>query len=282
MKKLLFIFNFAFCANVFATNLFDYTVYIKENIQAECSDFMGLTAAGGNINLRDFLIQNDEVTTKCPLEAWQDLRMTRGSVQGPGGFACVRALRFFPDNTGVTTHSSPSASFSALNKAMNNASQKLSVLKTGHGVSVKRLSAEDFLAGHSIHLKTYSNDVLVLNVSGEVISFEKVGIILEGSARPSSIIWNFVDAKTLIIKSTGTNILIDGLPMGLPGTILAPQAKVIGNDARISGSLFAKEFVGLADSSTCSGSVSLQVNRYCFRSNIPGVGCGKPQTGGKD
>ena len=145
------------------------------------------------------------------------------------------------------------------------------------------LQASDIKFGSILTLDSTARQSLVVNVYGKKVVFDQITIALEGSSQPSNIIWNFPEATEVVLIQSGVHQpqSDQATIIGIPGTFVAPHAEVKANNVLVTGAIFAKSFVGSADRDDCSGKVSGQVNPGCFRSSIPGVGCGKPPHHGK-
>jgi hypothetical protein len=263
----------------FASTLFSYTVVTKGDLLAECSDFLGKTAVGRDAYLRDFLIKND-AKQGCPIEVSGLLKMTRGSISTSQGFTCARAQSHELDRSGVKNIVNYEVDFQTLNSQMNETSLALANVATGSN-QVYNLHPSDIKVGSNLILKTKGSESLIINMHGTSFSFDKINIELQGTAKPSNIIWNFYEATSVKMKRSGVKVTASGENIGFPGTILAPYAEVTLNNILISGAVFASSVVGMAEARNCTGMVSGQVNPVCFKSNIRGVGCGAAIRRGK-
>ena len=256
-------------------SLFDFAVYAKNNIEAECSDFMGRTGAGGSVYLRDFLIQISPNELGCALESNSSVQMRRGKIAFGSDVSCLAAQSFRNYDGDAGTLYSPSAPFLSLNQEMDSLSNQLASRISNPNVKQVTLDMNRVRSERTIQLSGSANQLLVLNIFESNVSFKNIGIHLNGSLLPKNIIWNFPNATTLEISHAGVD------PYGLPGTFLAPKAQVIFNNARITGALFADSILGRADQMDCQGVVSGQVNGACLNAVIPGVGCGSTGNGGQ-
>ena len=79
------------CANLNATKglLGAYTVYTSQGIQAECGDYQGKTASGGDVALQDFLIQSQSNDNSCALESSTSVYLIRGGIENQNNPSCV-------------------------------------------------------------------------------------------------------------------------------------------------------------------------------------------------
>lgn len=255
-------------------SLFDYTVYTKKGINAECSDFLGKTGSNAAITLRDFLIQEID-SKKCPLESSSSVTMTRGGVttdKDNRELSCVRTQNLLAYGAGVTGSETYGVPFKLYDRQMDEAS---ALISAGVDADSLVLNGAEFSYRKNIVLKGTFPRTLIVTVTGEKIKMNGMGITIEGDIGPQIIIWHFPDAKLIELSYSGMKLL------GIPGTILAPKARLVMNNALVTGAVYVNEFVGLADREDCSGRVSGQVNPVCLRSPIPGLGCKAPRRGGK-
>jgi hypothetical protein len=264
----------AFLALNAHASLFDYAVYTKKGINAECSDFLGKTGSNAAITLRDFLIQ-EIGSANCPLESSSTVTMTRGGVTTDKDnqvLSCVRTQNLDAYGSGVTGAETYGVRFKLYDRQMDDVS---AILSAGVDADSLVLEGSEFAYKKNITLKGTFPRTLVVTVKGESIKMYGMGIKIEGDIGPQNIIWHFPDANLIELSNTGMKEL------GIPGTILAPKARLIFNNARVTGAIYANEFVGLADREDCSHRVSGQVNPVCLRSPIPALGCKAPRRGGK-
>jgi hypothetical protein len=248
-------------------SLFDYAVYAKDTITAECSDYLGRTAAGGSVSLRDFLIQMDAGQSGCALESNTRVDLVRGQIAVGTNVSCVAAPNFSNTDAAVGPWYRAQAPFASLSQQMDTLSATLSHPIANTGVKQITLNMARVQASHTIALSGSANGLLVVNVLETDVSFYNYGVVLTGGLTAQNIIWNFPNTKTLFIAYSGMN------NYGMPGTFVAPQAQVTFNNARITGALFAKSIIGKADKADCSGVVSGQVNGACLLDIVPGIGC---------
>lgn len=267
-------------ASAQATSLFSYTVFTKANIYGECSDFLGRTGAGGDVYLRDFLIQASD-KKNCPLEVKGSLKMVRGSVENGEHWSCFNAGYFSFDRTGYDHAENYSVNYADLSAQMDKASQTLACLGTSTAHRVLNLNGAELKSNSVLEIEGSGNQSVVINVAGKKVMFEKMTIALKGGLKPSQIIWNFPEASEVVVRHSGVNqgSQTQDIVIGFPGTILAPSAEVSMNNVLITGAVFAHSYVGVADAADCSGLVSGQVNPACFRSTLPGIGCKSPSHG---
>lgn len=257
-------------ANVGAADLFDYTVYTKTGIFAECSDFLGKTGSNGPIRLRDFLIRSDLSSQACALETSHDIAMVRGAVQKGYAFSCVRAKKFKAEDTGFGDVKRYKVDFDELDSQLDQLSGRLTELE-----SKLTLQVVNHTYGNIELQKITRGDLLVVKVLGKDIKFRNLGIGLNETVRPSNIVWHFPEAESITIFYSGAK------NVGLPGTVVAPKAKLVMNNSLITGAVYVREFEGKANSQSCNDKVSGQVNPTCLRTQEIGLGCTDSFPGGK-
>jgi choice-of-anchor A domain-containing protein len=255
-----------FILNAHATSLFNYAVYTKKGIHAECSDFLGKTGSNAQIILRDFLIQENN-TKNCPLESSSTVRMIRGGVvTNDMQFSCVRTQNLMTESTGTIEAKTYGVRFKLYDRQMDEASALLNAGNIADSDSLV-LDSATFTYKKNIVLSGSSTKTLIITIKGEKVKINGMGITLVGDIGPQNIIWHFPEATVIELSYSGMKLL------GIPGTILAPNARLIMNNALVTGAIYVKEFVGLADRADCSNRVSGQVNPMCLRSLIPTLGC---------
>ena len=148
-------------------------------------------------------------------------------------------------------------------KAAEVVDNKLIIKATEEGLNVFNLSEAEFYVGE-IQFVARKGQQILLNIDAPRIILREKGISFRGDIEADSILWNFKDAESLTIQNTGSAQRYDGRALGVPGSILAPNAVVKFLDAAITGSLWVKE-VSSMDKTSNGG----QVNYLRYR----GVDC---------
>jgi choice-of-anchor A domain-containing protein len=248
-------------------SLFDYAVYAKDSIHAECGDFQGRTAAAGAINLRDFSIVLADNQTGCPLESASPITTLNGAILTGVDASCVGARQYSSQDTEYSFRTLPVSPFSDLSQQMDTLSATLEAPMINSNVTQITVNMAQVKANGEFNLSGSANTLLVVNILDTNVSIFNLGITLSGGLTPQNIIWNFPNATSLFIAYSGMAIY------GMPGTFVAPNAAVTFNNARITGALFAKSILGKADHQDCSGVVSGQVNGSCLMDIVSGIGC---------
>ena len=105
-----------------------------------------------------------------------------------------------------------------------------------HGVTVVKVSGAALANGENLSFEGTSHDTVVLNITGERVSIVHSGVFLSGGIGANNILLNFVNATDVTLASSG------GPALGIPGTILAPNAYLHFANAHVAGGIFAKFF----------------------------------------
>ncbi len=253
----LFIFLCLISPLTFAHSLLDYTVYTRGDIFAECSDYLGKVSADGKIQLRNFLIRQDTDRSGCALSAGVSVNFYSGSVENSqGSLDCIAAPLIqtshvaFREGFRAASHPSLEAKLAAFIKRISSP-----------GVArIINLSTQNYRGHGTITIAGESDELLMLQSEELHPVIEGLGIKLIGGAKPENIIWYFPRAQTLRIAWSGVDTQEYGEHVGMPGTFVAPQARVSFQNALITGALFAHSIHSPADRDDCQGLVAGQVN----------------------
>ena len=162
-------------------SIFDYTVYAKETINAECSDFLGRTAAGSTIKLRDFLIKLPSGDSGCAIECNRDVEMIRGKVAIGQAPSCVAAKTFNAYDTDAGSLWRNQTNFVALNEQLNNLSKTLSQPIANIGVKQITIDINQVKNKGYFLLNGSSNELLVINIYSTDVIINGFGVILNGN-----------------------------------------------------------------------------------------------------
>jgi hypothetical protein len=288
-------------ATAAAPDLFHYTVYTKDGIDADCGDYLGNVASGGDINLSRFLIHSTDSNKEqgscvIALDSAKTVNYHTGRLEDRDhNEACIGAslvlingYEFPRVNTNLLVDwDKPVATVAPiadLNQQLDTLSQTLLSHLTYpsiHQVSGTLASLRSQSADKIISLSGSANALLVLNVLDRNVDFEGYGIKLSGGLQAENIVWNFPNATEIVIANSGTTA--QSAHYGIPGTFVAPYANVTFHNALITGALFAKRISSTvaktSESLSCKGAHAGQVNPTCLSSPIPGIGCQKPTPG---
>jgi choice-of-anchor A domain-containing protein len=130
-----------------------------------------------------------------------------------------------------------SKKYAALPKSEN---LKLIVYKDNLTLSLKNkdnvvsLTSEQLAKIKNLEIRGNVEQTLVINVVGDVVSLDHNIIDISGDIEPFNIVWNFHQAKSVMISENSDQVL------GVPGRVLAPNANVKLENALISGGIYAK------------------------------------------
>jgi choice-of-anchor A domain-containing protein len=100
--------------------------------------------------------------------------------------------------------------------------------------NILHFTSEQMAGIKRLEIRGDKKQKLILNISGQKASLNDLLIDISGDINPSNIVWKFHEATTLDIANTVDQIL------GIPGRVLAPFAKVVIDQALITGGVFAK------------------------------------------
>jgi choice-of-anchor A domain-containing protein len=229
----------------------NFNVFALGNFTSMYSDTEGAVAAQGNATLTGYSVNlhNQAGYAGQSLVVGGNLSFSGGSIDHGnayvGGTASTSNLGF-----GGTLQNGGAApfSFAAAAQQLNALSQDLAgvaasgtvdmtswggVSFTGDGSSatqVFEIDGADLLSRNSISLlNLHQGQTLIFNIYGEQAGFRNVG--LDGF-RDYNVLFNFVDATDLVLKS-----------VGVFGSILAPNASVSGGwDGQINGNVVVKNW----------------------------------------
>lgn len=100
--------------------------------------------------------------------------------------------------------------------------------------NVISLTVEELEKVKNLEVRGDENQSLVINITGDNVVFDHSTIDISGDIEPFNIVWNFTNAKSVVIKDTLDQVL------GIPGRIIAPNANVKLENALVSGGIYAK------------------------------------------
>ena len=107
----------------------------------------------------------------------------------------------------------------------------LSLRNTENVVSIK---GEDLGKIRRLEIRGNKEQSLIINVTGETAVLNQNVTDISGDIEPFNIVWNFHEAKSVLISETVDQVL------GHPGRIIAPFADVKLENALVSGGIYAK------------------------------------------
>lgn len=290
---------FSFKTQASEFQLFDFVAFSSESITAECSDFLGRVASGGDAHFKDFLIEAPSIEG-CALYSRGDVHYTRGSLRAQtisgSVLSCANSKKFYPNSSAYRNQPrvpGRDLSFDSLEAEMIQLSRWLSleaplqfgskkiladgVVESQSPVNVFEIQAHELTNLRNLIFK--SNDlssVFIINIRGVNSQMMNLGVKVIGKVGLNKILMNFTDSTHVKIKNSGAHDSVFGKRVGLPFTILAPYAVVEFNDALITGALFSRIIKGHSTLSMgCASEKSGQINPSCFIGNSSlEIGCG--------
>jgi choice-of-anchor A domain-containing protein len=242
------------CANSLDIHLSDYNLFLLEDY-SEGHNLAGKVAAGGNITLDGFgvgsALPDDNVSNT--LVAGGNLHLTNGNVFGAtwyGGSYTPTPNWTVNLHRGTAAQGTP-IDFAARFAELRSLSSRLATQQAPHGttepqwgnlymtgtdpfLNVFDVNASDFQNAQGRNIEAPAGSFVVVNIHGTTLTFSR-GISLSGGITPQRVLYNFVDATR-----------IDASGFGLPGTVLAPYARLALNDGSWSGGIYAVSLRGNA------------------------------------
>ncbi len=229
-----------------------YTIYTSGDFTGYDSDVhTGSLGAGGNVNFTSYSVVNGIVASNGHVSLSNG---TIGSLYAANGYTNGGTINGFLDESPLD--------YAAVTSQLTALSGNLSVITgtTGtiygpqpwggnitlqgnsNGVEeliVFNIDASDFTNVNNLHINVEDGDQVLINVSGEAVSFSFNTVIndINGESERAEladrILFNLSDAKTLDF-TYGTYF----------GTFLAMNADVTGENGSLFGGLFAKSYNG--------------------------------------
>lgn len=246
-------------------------VFAKGNIKAVSSDYQGATAARGDIDLTDFSIDG-------PLTSGGRLSFSRGSVDG----MIISSDRTLSQVNSEGTRSSNPVGLELASKNLDRLSSALSALPaTAQAITSQSNASDKWVQTIEIHatrntevvelqpdqlksagwdqlqvnLRGESTSRLLVRVSGSDVRLRHVGFSTSGGIDPSNIVFFFPEAERLEISESGGATGRSGQLLGIPGSVVAPNASMRFGSALITGQVFVRDILPI------SGQPSGQINR---------------------
>ena len=262
----------------------NYNVFVFTDFTSMNSDTEGGIAAGGNVSLTNYSVASalDSSFAGSSLVVGGNLYYRNGQVKAGtvtvGGTADVDQTVGTGSGAAISGNASNlSVSFESEKQRLTQLSQNLSQLTptgsaqlvystlqlSGDGSSnlqIFNVDGADLSRASVFSLATSipANSSIILNITGNNITWANQGLQALSSFS-DRVIFNFIDATLLSLSG-----------IGVPGTILAPNADVTGNNGNLDGTLIAKSF---------QGSLEFHNNPYAAPGGNPGPGGAVPEPG---
>jgi choice-of-anchor A domain-containing protein len=109
------------------------------------------------------------------------------------------------------------------------------------------ITPEQLASARSINVFTPAGSTVVINVPGDVVSLQNLGLRLRG-VDCSRLLWNFYEADELTISG-----------VGLQGSVLAPDAALAFNNGQIRGTVIAESMTGNGQFNLCPSQISIVI-----------------------
>lgn len=236
----------------------DYNYFVFGNVNMSSSDVEGRAAVGGNATYQNYGVGNKlkGATAGDSLVVGGNLNWTYGQVfQGDvvyGGTASFTGATVqngtssqgsvidFGSAQSYLTGLSGSIGGLSANGAYNNVYGGLQFVGTDLALNTFYVGANDFNAAHGIVIDAPANSTVVINIGGQNINFNNLGISFvdqnkdgSGITDRSHVLYNFYEATSLSIGG-----------ISVQGSILAPLADVNFSNGNVEGTLVSKSLVG--------------------------------------
>lgn len=229
----------------------DFNVFVTGNFQSQYSDTEGRLAAGGDVSLTGYGL-GDKLTnsngSRDDLIVGGNLDFSNGQVfYGNVAVAGTANLASFglPNGTVKTTTgldftaagtdlAARSAAYGAqlANGTVTSNFDSLKLVGTDTNQNVFTLWAGQLAKATGLEIDVPQGSQVLINVRGNVITMQNFAIWLNG-ATPDNVLFNFYQARELHFSA-----------IGIPASVLAPDADVFFDNGQMSGTLVARSFTG--------------------------------------
>lgn len=270
-----------------------YTIYSGGNVSYVCSDFEGTMAAAGAARFSRMGLATQVTTTMPAIAAGGVFSLLDGSVNGKveagsdawlhhysvgsvqaGGYASCSLQGShggcYSHQATIVSHPSLKAELAALAADLapragapvaRDPAGALQ-LTAAKGLNVFTIDAADLDAATAVTVTGPKGATVVVKVAGTSVSWQDDNVTLAGGIAATSVLWAFLDAKTLAMHH-----------VNIPGTVFAPLASATFYEGRIDGNLYVGgDLVGnplalaLGEQIECTaGASGGQVNFHPFK-----------------
>lgn len=238
-------------------------VFAKRSIRAARSDFQGPTAAGRDIDLSDFEIGGD-------LTAGGTVSFARGTVRGfvrsrrralanvfssgtvPVQAPQLRRLGARLDALGDALARPPATAVARMSEEGSpEAPTKVIRITADCALDVVDLSADDLVSAGPNRLQVRMDGTadarLLVRIHGATPVVRNVGFLLAGGLDESRVALSFPEATDLTVAQSGGAIGESGRGIGIPASVVAPDATLRFGSALVTGQVFAKDVQPFGD-----------------------------------
>lgn len=236
----------------------DYNYFVFGNVNMSNSDVEGRAAIGGSATFQNYGVGNklNSATAGDSLVTGGSLNWTNGqlfngdAVYGgsasftgvgfPNGSASQGSAIDFGSAQSYLTDLSGSISGFGANGSYINYYGGLQFVGTDLALNTFYVGANDFNAAHGIVIDAPQNSTVVINIGGQSVNFDNLGISFRDQNNDGSgitdrtrVLYNFYEATTLSIGG-----------ISVQGSILAPNADVTFSNGNVEGTLVSKSLTG--------------------------------------
>lgn len=236
----------------------DYNYFVFGNVNMSNSDVEGRAAIGGNATFQNYGVGNklNKNTAGNSLVTGGSLTWTNGqlfngdAVYGstasftgvgfPNGSASKGSAIDFGSAQDYLTGLSGTAANLGANGSYINYYGGLQFVGTDLALNTFYVGANEFNAAHGIIIDAPQNSTVVINIGGQNVNFDNLGITFSDQNKDGSgitdrtrVLYNFYEA---------TNLTIGGI--SVQGSILAPLADVNFSNGNVEGTLVSKTLSG--------------------------------------
>jgi|GEM_PF-5319831 len=254
----------------------DFNLFAFENVNARTSDVEGRVAVGNDASFYAYGIGDklpNSMGTRDDLIVGNDLDFTYGQVYfGNIVYGNNGDLDSIGTPNGDVRQEADVIDFAAAETALSEMSTVLGAeipngrfrfnysnlnLRGIHpDLNLFTLAPEDLAAAKSIHVLVPFGSTVVINVPGQAVSIQNLGLHLRG-VDCSQLLWNFYQAEELTLSG-----------IGIRGSILAPEAALSFNNGSIKGTAVVESMTGNGQFNLCPSEISIEIPDYA---NLKGL-----------
>jgi choice-of-anchor A domain-containing protein len=230
----------------------DFSALVLHDANLEFSSIHGRLAVGGNAHLNGLAI-GDQLPnshgTRNDLIVGGNLNFVNGQIfNGNAAFGGTGSFASFGEPNGTNLHSSP-LNFAAAETQLDAISDAYALMgcngvqKHAYGtitltgsnpdVNVFKLSAGQLWYANGLIIKAPAGSTVIVNVFGQNVRMQSMGIMLQGGATADHVAFNFPEA---------TQLRLNGV--GVEGSVLAPRAALDFSNGEIHGTLVVGSWTG--------------------------------------
>lgn len=260
----------------------DFNVYASQDIVYAKSDIQGIVGAKNSITFSSFSVLDDREQLgffENPFNYsvfTNTFALINGSISDGGVYSRDKAfIKYASIDGNVASNSAKIQSssygyikkpkylnFDLITQSMHDYSNSIlaktnyikneyesggyTVLKANdHNGKLENVFKLDKMTNLVIDSNGDDREYFIIRNDSEEISMSYLDIKLKGDVSPNKILFFFPNAKNVRITASGVSTE-DGYEarIGVPGTVLAPNAKIVFYNGLITGAVYAKELVG--------------------------------------